>query len=97
MATATKPDRDARSDGQFVKYDHYIEQQVGKARGQVKSVELFSEMLMLSVGLLVYLLTFVLVDHWYSRAGWVCSVDRWHCWDCWVALEPRFGFACCPS
>lgn len=69
MATAANPQPPRHSDGQFVKYDQYIEQQVGKARSQVKSVELFSELLLLSVGVLMYLLVFVLLDHWVFASG----------------------------
>lgn len=59
--------------------DRYIEQQLGKARVQVKLVELCTLGLILVVGVLAFAFLAILVDHWIVEIG---SLGRW----CLLAL-----------
>jgi|GEM_PF-2936000 len=56
-------------DGEFLNFNDFIQRQLGKTQGQVKSIELFSELLVLLVGSGLYLLTVVLFDHWIVTGG----------------------------
>lgn len=67
-ANAPQPSHHS-ADGEFLNYSDFIERQLGKTRGQVKSVELFSEALVLVVGSVSYLLAVVLLDHWLITGG----------------------------
>jgi hypothetical protein len=52
-----------------VKYDQYIDTRIGKTRRAVRTVELASVLVALAVGVLGFLLTVALVEHWLLPGG----------------------------
>ncbi len=57
------------ADGHWVEYDHFIEDQLRKTRGEVKGVEIASGLMTLAAGSLVYFLLIALADHWVLPHG----------------------------
>lgn len=55
--------------GRVIQYADYVERQLRKTGRQVKGVDLAANVMLLVVGVLAYLLTAVLVDHWLVAGG----------------------------
>lgn len=55
--------------GQYVEYDSYIENRIKKTRGQVKGLEAAVGLITLVAGVLGYLLTVAILDHWVVPGG----------------------------
>ena len=66
----------AKSRGEFVDYDRYIDRQLRKARSQIRSVDTLSSIIICVTGILGYLLLSVLIDHWMVKGG-LSTVGRW--------------------
>jgi hypothetical protein len=64
-----KPNATRRGDTRFVKYDEYIDQQVESTRRVVKIVDLATSLVVLSAGVLAYLLVVAMVEHWLVPGG----------------------------
>jgi hypothetical protein len=96
MATAPAPVQDegkatsARRQ-QVVAYGNYIESQLGRTRNQVKWVEIFSQLVLLVVGVLAALLAIVIVDHW------IVPLSTFARWLCLVGLIAGSGLFHCPG
>ena len=63
------PSRAARSKSSVVEYDRYIDAQLRKTRGYVRSVDVTSALLSLAVAWLGYLFVVALADHWVIAGG----------------------------
>ena len=53
----------------YVEYEEYVDFQLEKTRGIVKRTDILTTILGLAVGVLGYLLTFVVCDHWMIEGG----------------------------
>src|SRR4051812_28621382 len=67
MATVS-PEHDYASH-EVIEYQRYIEDQLRKTRGHVRTVDLSAALLTLAVGAVGYLLLVVLADHWLFAGG----------------------------
>lgn len=61
---------------QFLEYDHFIERQLGRARSQIKSVEVLTSLAIFATGALAYLMAGAILDHWVWPGG-LSSSGRW--------------------
>ncbi|HEY2762152.1 MAG TPA: hypothetical protein VGI75_15445, partial [Pirellulales bacterium] len=77
MATGTAPHdtgpsprrSSGKSSGKFVEFDQYIDTQLRRTRGQVKSTEIGVRLLTLATGVLIFCLLSAIADHWLIRRG----------------------------
>ena len=72
--TGPSPRRSSgKSSGKFVEFDQYIDTQLRRTRGQVKTTEIGIGLLRLAAGVSIFLLVAAVADHWLVRrglAGW---------------------------
>lgn len=68
-SVATPQPRKKKPDAHYVEYNTYIEQQVEKTRRAVRLVDLMQAMLIMAIGLVGFLLTAALLEHWILPGG----------------------------
>ena len=64
-----QPGGNPQDQGTLLQFAEFVDQQLGKTKSQVKSVEMFTEMLLLGAATLGYMLLIVLADHWVFTGG----------------------------
>src|SRR5437879_2161533 len=69
MATQTSSANGKGPAPTVVQYDRFIETQLGKARSQVRNVDVAGELMALLAGTLAYFQAVTLVDHWIIPGG----------------------------
>ena len=75
MASSVAPEKQGsarkgvQTDGHWVEYDQFIDQQIRKTRGQVKGVEIAAVLMTLASGSLLFFLAASLADHWLFAHG----------------------------
>ncbi len=63
-----------RGDAKLVQYDEYIDTQVESTRRMVKAVDLATSLVVLAAGVLAFLLTAAVVEHWLVPGGYPVAV-----------------------
>ncbi len=58
-----------RAVGRVIEYQQYIDGQLRKTRARVKWVDFWTSLVLLGIGVLSYLLTAALIDHWIIPGG----------------------------
>lgn len=66
MSTTIEPQEGSPA---YVEYDEYIEFQLSKTQSQIKRTELLTSSAWMGIGILSYLLTFVVLDQWLIPGG----------------------------
>lgn len=66
--------RPANRDAQFVRCDEYIDKQIQATRRLVKSVDLTTALLVMTIGTLVFLLAAAVIEHWLVPGGFNLGV-----------------------
>ena len=54
---------------QYVDFDEYVDLQLQKARDGIRATDILTAVMMFGVGLMVWLLLFVILDHWVIQDG----------------------------
>ena len=66
---AGQPAPRGESRGKLVEYEEFIETQLRKTRGQVRSVDLAGDLMLLAAGTLGYFFLAAILDHWVVPGG----------------------------
>ncbi len=66
MASVIEPPETSQ---QYVDFDEYVDLQLQKARDGIRATDILTAVMMFGVGLMVWLLLFVILDHWVIQDG----------------------------
>ena len=86
--TAAAKPATSGSSSRFLAYGDYIDEQLGKTRGQVRGVDIASGMMTIAAGMLAFFFAAVIADHWLLPGG----LGFWGRWAACALLLAGAGY-----